>query len=348
MTVRGTGPIAPSPIFDRFLDRVTAGDAELKAYLQRMLGYGLTGWTKEHALFFLHGSGANGKSVLLSTIAGILGDYHRTAPIETFTAERATAIRLTMRCCRRAPGHGHRDRGGTALGGIAHQDSDRRRPISARYMRQDFFGYLPQFKLVVAGNHRPGLRLGRRGDPAPLPPRALRRHDSRRRGTSSSASGCARSGRQSFTWLIDGCLRYQQKGLAPPDTVRNATAAYLDAEDAIAAWMEECCAVRTRSWTASSSFFRRGRGGLSATTSSQVRRSGSPRLWRPGRLPEAVHGGRGIYGPSSGPYREPAVVWSKSRDACDGKKGKPLLPAHSRARARASWLIRSAVTCVTP
>jgi putative DNA primase/helicase len=74
------------PRFLAFLDRITGGDPELVAYLKRALGYALSGITREHTLFFGYGTGANGKSVLLSTVAGLLGDYHKTAPIETFTA----------------------------------------------------------------------------------------------------------------------------------------------------------------------------------------------------------------------------------------------------------------------
>ena len=67
-------------------ERSMGGDADLIAFLQRLFGYALTGSTREHALAFFYGLGANGKSLLLSTVAGVMGDYHRTAPIETFTA----------------------------------------------------------------------------------------------------------------------------------------------------------------------------------------------------------------------------------------------------------------------
>ena len=53
------------------LDRVTAGDVELQLFLQRMAGYCLTGSTEEHALFFLYGTGANGKSVFVNTVSGV-------------------------------------------------------------------------------------------------------------------------------------------------------------------------------------------------------------------------------------------------------------------------------------
>jgi len=72
--------------FLRCLDRSMAGDADLVAFLQQLFGYALTGSTREHALAFFYGLGANGKSLILSTVAGVMGDYHRTAPIETFTA----------------------------------------------------------------------------------------------------------------------------------------------------------------------------------------------------------------------------------------------------------------------
>ena len=75
-----------TPIWDRFIDRVTEGDPDLEAYLQRVAGYCLTGHTKEHVLFFLYGTGANGKSVFVNTLAGIWGDYAITAPIDLFMA----------------------------------------------------------------------------------------------------------------------------------------------------------------------------------------------------------------------------------------------------------------------
>ena len=59
---------------------------ELQRFLQRALGYSLTGSTRDHALFFGYGTGANGKTVFTSTVASILGDYHCAAPIETLTA----------------------------------------------------------------------------------------------------------------------------------------------------------------------------------------------------------------------------------------------------------------------
>jgi putative DNA primase/helicase len=159
--IAGIAPDAscPTPVWDAFLARITDNKAELVAYLQRMAGYSLTGSTQEHALFFLYGTGANGKTTFINAITACAGDYHRTAPIETFTASQL-------------------DRHPTDLAGLrgarlvtAVETEEGRRwaesriksltggdKISARFMRQDFFEYAPQFKLIIAGNHRPGLR----------------------------------------------------------------------------------------------------------------------------------------------------------------------------------------------
>jgi putative DNA primase/helicase len=69
-----------------FLKRITDGNPELQGFLQRVAGYALTGDIREHALFFGYGTGANGKSVFVNTLSGMLGTYHRTASIETFVA----------------------------------------------------------------------------------------------------------------------------------------------------------------------------------------------------------------------------------------------------------------------
>jgi putative DNA primase/helicase len=83
--ITAVAPGGDCPLFMQFLETITAGDKDLQTYLQRALGYALTGSVKEHALFFLYGTGSNGKSTLMNTVAGIMGDYYSAASIETFT-----------------------------------------------------------------------------------------------------------------------------------------------------------------------------------------------------------------------------------------------------------------------
>jgi putative DNA primase/helicase len=244
------------PKWHSFLEHVLAGDGELIAFLQRLVGYALTGVTSEHVLAFLYGTGANGKTTLLNAITGCLGDYHRTAPIETFTAS-------------------HSDRHPTELAGLlgarlvtSIETEEGRRwaesrikaltggdRIAARFMRQDFFEYIPAFKLVIAGNHKPGLRsvdeaIRRRFLLVPftrtIPPEERDRDlDAKLRAEWPGI----------LAWMIDGCLAWQQVGLAPPNAVTEATADYLEAQDAIAAWMDDQCVRDANAWEGSADLF---------------------------------------------------------------------------------------------
>ncbi|OAI28690.1 hypothetical protein A1351_11335 [Methylosinus sp. R-45379] len=254
--ITAVAPGGSCPRFLSFLDEISAGDAELVAYIRRVFGYGLTGDTREHALFFGYGTGRNGKSVLLKTVADILGAYHKTAGIETFTASNS-------------------DRHPTDLAGLrgarlvtAVETEEGRRwaesriksltggdTVSARFMRQDFFEYRPQFKLVIAGNHKPSLRsvdeaIRRRFH---LIPFAVTIPADK--ADPELADKLKAEWPGILQWLVDGCLEWQRDGLRPPQAVLDATAAYLEAEDAIAAWIDDKCDRDAKAWEQSSDLF---------------------------------------------------------------------------------------------
>jgi putative DNA primase/helicase len=235
-------PKGECPTWRGFLSDVTEGDAELMDYLQRMVGYCLTGVTSEHALFFLYGTGANGKSVFVTTIATILGDYAANAPMDTFMETRS-------------------DRHPTDLAGlrgarfVASIETEQGRrwneskiktitggdKVSARFMRQDFFDFFPQFKLLIAGNHKPSIRnvdeaMKRRLHMIPftvtIPPE-------KRDGRLTEKLLLERDG--ILAWALEGCLLWQRAGLRRPQSVLNATDEYFEAEDAMGRWLEERC-----------------------------------------------------------------------------------------------------------
>src|SRR5262249_17273115 len=134
-------------------------DVELQAFLQRMCGYALTGSTHEHALFFGYGLGANGKTVFTDTVSGILADYHCTAPIETFTAAAVDRHPTELADLRGAPlvhAVGTEDGRRWAEGRLKMLSGGEK--VKARLMRQDLFEFRPQLKLLITGNHKPGLR----------------------------------------------------------------------------------------------------------------------------------------------------------------------------------------------
>src|SRR6266699_2327426 len=152
-------PGGECPLWKGFLEQTFGGDAELICFVQRVCGYALTGATHEHALFFCYGTGANGKGTLINTVVGILGDYARVAPVETFTASSTDrhptelAMLMGARLVTAQETEEGRPWAEAKIKAITGGD-----PITARRMRQDFFTFTPQLKLMIAGNHRPSVR----------------------------------------------------------------------------------------------------------------------------------------------------------------------------------------------
>ena len=231
----------------QFIDEVTGGDKELEFYLQRMVGYALTGSTQEHALFFLYGTGANGKSVFVNTLATILGDYATNAPMDTFMETRTDRHPTDMAGLR----------GARFVAAIETEQGKRWAEsklknltggdkISARFMRQDFFEFFPQFKLFVAGNHKPAIRnideaMKRRLHLIPftitVPPE--RRDKNLQQKLLAERDGI-------LAWAVQGCLDWQRHGrLKPPQRVVDATEEYFEAEDALGRWLDERCVRET-------------------------------------------------------------------------------------------------------
>lgn len=235
-------PAGECPLWKKFLDRVTAGDLELQGYLQRLAGYCLTGSTREHAMFFLYGTGANGKSVFINTLSGIMGAYARPAPIETFTeaqGERHPTELAGLRGARMVTAAETEEGRKWAEAKIkALTGGD---PIAARFMRQDFFEYVPTFKLVIAGNHKPHLRtvdeaVRRRFHLVPfavtIP--AEERDEQLADKLRAEWPGI-------LAWMIEGAIDWGGMGLCPPEAVRAATDDYLRDQDVVQQFLEECC-----------------------------------------------------------------------------------------------------------
>jgi putative DNA primase/helicase len=254
-----TAPAAPggaAPTWLKFLYRITDHNQELIDYLQRVVGYCITGSTQEHALFFLYGLGANGKSTFLNAIAAALGDYHRVAPMETFTASQTERHPTDLAMLR-----------GARLVTAIETEEGRRwaesriktltsgDPVSARFMRQDFFEYSPQFKLFIAGNHKPGLRsvdeaIRRRFNLIPFTVTIPPRERDKKLG-----DRLQRELPGILAWIVEGTNAWRRFGLNPPKVVTDATTAYFDAEDAIGAWLEDCC-ERADAFATSSCLFK--------------------------------------------------------------------------------------------
>jgi putative DNA primase/helicase len=245
--IAGCSPDAEGcPMFFEFLNKIFDGDRDLIDYLQKFFGYILTGVTTEHAMLFCHGAGANGKSVLVSTIAGILGEYHRVAPIDTFTAtgfSRHSTDLAGLMGARLVTAHETEEGAKWAEAKLkALTGGDK---ITAQFMRQDYFDYVPAFKLAITGNHKPGLQsvdeaMRRRLNLIPFNvtiPKADR--------DPCLAEKLKAEWPGILTWMIDGCLLWQKEGgLHPPQAVIDATEGYLESEDAMATWISDRCELK--------------------------------------------------------------------------------------------------------
>ena len=245
-----------TPIWNQFLGRVTGDDAELIAFLRRIAGYSLTGSTREHALFFIYGLGANGKSTFLNALTAAAGDYHCTTPIETFTAashDRHPTELAALRGARLVTATETEEGRRWAESRIkALTGGDK---IAARFMRQDFFEFVPGFKLIIAGNHKPGLRsvdeaIRRRFNLVPftvtIP--SQERDERLPEKLRLELPGI-------LAWMIKGCMAWRKQGLAAPPIVTEATTAYLEAEDALAVWIEEAGDRDPSAWASTSDLF---------------------------------------------------------------------------------------------
>jgi putative DNA primase/helicase len=231
---------AGCPLWLRFLDEATGGDQELIRFLQQWTGYCLTGVTREHALLFVYGGGGNGKSVFLNTVLSILGDYATASAMETFTASNNDKhpTDLAMLAGARLVTASETEEG-KAWAESRIKQMTGGDPITARFMRQDFFTYMPQFKLTVIGNHKPTLRnvdeaARRRFNIVPFT-RKPANPDPRLGERLMAEAGAI------LQWMIDGCLDWQDNGLVRPACVISATEEYFSDQEVFPRWLEEEC-----------------------------------------------------------------------------------------------------------
>jgi putative DNA primase/helicase len=234
-------PDAVAPRWDRFVAEVLP-DPELAGYLQRLVGYSLTGHTREHVVAILHGAGANGKSVLVDLIDQVLGpDLAVAADFETFLGGSTAAYDLARFRAARL---------------VTASESARGRHLDARVIKQATggdlitarhpygrpFTYKPQFTLALVTNHKPRVDandagLWRRLALVPFEQSFLGREDrhlpDRLR---DELPGILR-------WAVAGAVDWYQHGLNPPTAITTATGAYRAEEDTVGQFIADRCAI---------------------------------------------------------------------------------------------------------
>jgi len=233
---------ARCPRWDAFLDRVVP-DAAVRGFLQRAAGYSLTGSTKEQVLFFLHGSGANGKSTFLEILRALGGDLSQQADFATLLERRDVggprsdlARLMGARIVTASEAAESRRLDETLVKSLTGGDT-----VSARRLYAEAIEFRPQLKLWMSSNDKPHIRgtdegIWRRVRLVPftvyIPPEE--RNDDLEEELRAELPGI-------LAWAVRGCLDWQRDGLGEPDAVHEATQNYRDEEDAIGQFIAERC-----------------------------------------------------------------------------------------------------------
>jgi putative DNA primase/helicase len=228
------------PIFLRFLDETFSGDGLVIKFVQQFLGYCLTGDTREQIFAFGHGGGGNGKGVLVNTVKAILGDYAAQGTMDSLTAQKHSqhSTDIAMLAGSRLVIVPETERGRQwaerTICQITGGD-----PVTARFMRQDNFTFIPEFKLFVTGNHKPRLTsvteaMRRRLRLIPFMNKPENPDTELKNKLVPEMPAILR-------WMIDGCLDWQHNGFVQCAAIDAATEAYFQEEDLFGQWLEEEC-----------------------------------------------------------------------------------------------------------
>jgi putative DNA primase/helicase len=246
---------AAAPTWERFIERVLP-DAEVRDWLQRYLGYSLTGDCREQVIAFAFGAGANGKSVLLDTLLAIVGDYGLRAAPDLVLAKYGETHPTEL-----ADLEGRRIVVASEIEqGRAWAESTIKRitgdtTITARRMRQDFYTFPATHKIVVAANTKPTVRgtdhaIWRR---MRLVPFEITIPEPERDKALVSRLLDERAG--ILAWLVRGCLAWQNAGLGEAAAMAAATEEYRADQDVLGTWIEEECVLVPGAFAAMSALY---------------------------------------------------------------------------------------------
>lgn len=237
---------ADIPQWNKFLNDIFNGDADLVRYVQKAVGYSLSGSTAEQCAFFLFGTGRNGKSTFLEIIRSIFGDYAtniqpQTIMVKPNSGNAANSDIARLKGARLVtsvePNEGMRiDEG--LLKQLTGGDV-----VTARKLYGDEFEFKPEFKLWMATNHKPIIRgtdtgIWRR---IHLIPFTVQIPENKADGHLKYKLAKELDG--IFRWAIDGCMLWQKEGLRMPKAVLDAVKEYRHEMDVISAFIDNCCNV---------------------------------------------------------------------------------------------------------
>lgn len=236
-------PEAKCPLWDKTIQEIFKGDEEVIGYVDRFLGYSLTGDCREEALLVCWGDGANGKGTLMNTFSRVLGDYADDLPFSAFELQSRSGIPNDI-----AKIAGKRFVTSSETGEGIRLNEARikaltgRDPITARFLHKEFFTFQPEAKFALATNHMPEITddspgFWRRMHLLAFLASFVGREDKtlKDRLLAEAEGILARA--------VRGCLEWQAVGLLPPESVKASAAEWRRESDALAPFMESECVV---------------------------------------------------------------------------------------------------------
>lgn len=242
-------PDARCPQWEDSLEAIFNGNQELITWLQKAIGYALTGDTREQCFFLLHGTGSNGKSTFIRTLEALLGnkEYAETAAFETFLKQDTDKVRNDLAALKDArfvsaiEADEGRRLSEAFIKAVTGGDT-----ISTRFLFSEYFSFVPAFKVWLATNHKPEIRgtdhaMWRR---VRLIPFTVTFDEEQKDKTLLTKLQTELPG--ILAWAVRGCLRWQEEGLDPvPDCVKAATEEYRSEQDVLGGFLTERCILRT-------------------------------------------------------------------------------------------------------
>jgi putative DNA primase/helicase len=233
----------------QFLKEIFDGNDDLIRFMQKVVGYSLTGEMSEQKMFIAYGFGKNGKSEFVNVVQALSGDYGARASFKTFDADKQSeqtndlAMLKGKRFVSMIETGGDKKLNEPLVKQITGGDK-----ITCRFLHKEFFEYFPQFKLFLATNHKPVIThsdfaIWRRIVLIPFTQNFEGREEKGlKEKLMSELSGI-------LNWALEGLKLWQSEGLKPlPKAVIEATDKYKKDSDTIGQWLE----LRTTSMTGAS------------------------------------------------------------------------------------------------
>lgn len=239
-------PMANNSRFETFIDEITSGDKEKAQFLQKALGYGVSGDTRYECMFFLYGETTrNGKGTLMESVLSVMGDYGRAVRPETIALKSNNNSQNPTEDIARLAGirfaNISEPSRGLLLNAAQVKSMTGNDTLNARFLHENSFDFKPQFKLYVNTNYLPvinDMTLFSSGRVVIVP---FDRHFEEWEQDKSLKAEFATDEAQSaiLNWLLEGYYLLCEEGLKQPQSVIEATAAYSHESDKISQFAED-------------------------------------------------------------------------------------------------------------